>query len=194
MVSEQGVFTYKDKWLLIMDGFHPEAITSVVGNIMHLTAITTVNKDLITDSISVLSAFWTLAGRQFQEVAIFNNNSLDFTDQLYPNKKFGLNGRHINITTLFWGPFIHEVPTNNGTFYRGMCVEIMEAMAYKMNFTYDVIFPPDGMWGSLVDGLWNGFPRQLETKGAFISVAPLSASWLRDQVCLGTKSYTLLTV
>ena len=31
-------------------------------------------------------------------------------------------------------------------------------------FRYDVIFPPDRMWGSLVDGVWNGFPRLLQTK------------------------------
>lgn len=108
-----------------------------------------------------------------------------------------------------WGPFIHEVKTGNTTSYRGMCVEIMQAMAEKLNFTwvadslpeigraltrfregeglmsggrnavtrklafdwalsftcrYTVVFPPDGFWGSLVDGVWNGFPRQLETK------------------------------
>ena len=156
----------------------------MVGNITHLTAITQVNRDPVTgfNLVSVLSALWKSSGRSFQEVAIFKNNSLHFIDDLYPNGKFGFNGRHIQITTLFWGPFIHKVPTDNGTIYRGMCIEIMEAMSYKMNFTYDVIFPPDGMWGSLVDGVWNGFPRQLETKGAFISVSPLSQNWLRDEV------------
>ena len=32
------------------------------------------------------------------------------------------------------------------------------------DYRYDIIFPPDGMWGSLVDGVWYGFPRQLQTK------------------------------
>ena len=32
------------------------------------------------------------------------------------------------------------------------------------DYRYDIIFPPDGMWGSLVNGVWNGFPRQLQTK------------------------------
>ena len=34
----------------------------------------------------------------------------------------------------------------------------------SLDFSYDIIFPPDRMWGSLVNGVWNGFPRQLQTK------------------------------
>ena len=109
-MSEQGVFTYKDKWLLVTDGFHPDAVASLVGNITHLAAITTMNKDPVTgtDLVSILSAFWTPGGRQFHEVATFNNNSIHYIDELYPNEKFGFNGRHVEITTLFWGPFIHD--------------------------------------------------------------------------------------
>ena len=35
-----------------------------------------------------------------------------------------------------WGPFISEVTNGNVTSYRGMCVEIMEVLAFKLNFTY----------------------------------------------------------
>ena len=35
---------------------------------------------------------------------------------------------------------------------------------YLLGFRYDIIFPLDRMWGSLVNGVWNGFPRQLQTK------------------------------
>ncbi len=52
-------------------------------------------------TVSVFSAFWTPKGRHFQEVGTFINNSLQQIDQLYPNEKFGFNGRHIEITTLF---------------------------------------------------------------------------------------------
>lgn len=58
----------------------------------------------------------------------------------------------------------------------GSCHSIQQKLQYWGNIwhtlskhkasdcRYDIIFSPDGMWGSLVNGVWNGFPRQLQTK------------------------------
>ena len=55
----------------------------------------------ISDSCDAV--FYTLLyqhqGRQFQKIATYYNNSLMVTDKLFPNKRYGLNGRKLLIGT-----------------------------------------------------------------------------------------------
>ena len=52
-----------------------------------------------------------------------------------------------------------------------------------MNFTYTLIKPPDGQWGSIQpDGTWNGIIGELANQEIDISSAPLKVTEQRSAV------------
>ena len=48
-----------------------------------------------------LTHFGPTLGRHFQVIGVYCNETLDMFDDIFPNEKFGLNGRHLQISTLF---------------------------------------------------------------------------------------------
>ena len=42
---------------------------------------------------------WTDAGRQFQEVGTYGKSGLSLKQDIFPNYKYGFNGRHFSVST-----------------------------------------------------------------------------------------------
>jgi len=64
-------------------------------------------------------------------------------------------GLHFTVTTL---PNELEVIYDpNSMRYSGLCMNILDALAMSMNFTYDVIVPHDKEYGvQMANGSWSG--------------------------------------
>ena len=92
---------------------------------------------MVTEYILVSS----LLEEQLRPITLVDLDMLAPPRRLTPSPT-GNHGSATALTTQFipypnqWGPFINEVTDGNVTSYRGMCVESMEVLAFKLNFTY----------------------------------------------------------
>ena len=93
-----------------------------------------------------------------------------------------LSGQHLRVAINLWPPFITETHENGTQVYRGLCIDILEWLALHLNFTYSLVLPADGEWGSEVNGSWNGLVGLMERREADMVVAPLTNTWMRQQV------------
>ncbi|KAI9556298.1 hypothetical protein GHT06_018872 [Daphnia sinensis] len=73
-----------------------------------------------------------------------------------------MRGRHFIVGTSHVSPYIHiNYGGNKITHVHGFVHEIVVWMAEKHDFTFEYIVPPDGAFGALVNGSWNGLVRQV---------------------------------
>ncbi len=59
--------------------------------------------------------------------------------------------------------------------YDGLFVEVARLLQKRLNFKIQFVNPPDGLWGSLRNGSWNGLVRQLMEKEVDLS---LDLAWI----------------
>ncbi|CAC5388392.1 unnamed protein product [Mytilus coruscus] len=64
-----------------------------------------------------------------------------------------------------WKPFVEidEVTQE----YKGLTIELLKELSNRLNFTYELIHPPDGNWGvASNDNIWNGLLGQLQRRNS----------------------------
>ena len=104
-----------------------------------------------------------------------------FIAALFPNSQFKLNKKHIRMGTHTGGK-LFITKDKNGNFM-GMFADIIANMARSLNFTYDIMDPKDGKWGTLqADGSWNGLIGELHRKELEFVAAPLGRHPMRETV------------
>ncbi|RUS85248.1 hypothetical protein EGW08_007009 [Elysia chlorotica] len=107
--------------------------------------------------------------------------ALDLQQDVFPNIKFGFNGRLFVVTTTSWTPYVyrHVGPDGNVTF-SGFCVDMAAELSRTLNFTIRYTEPPDGYWGNDEgNGTWNGMVGQVEVD---MVVAPMGITEAREAV------------
>ncbi|XP_061189524.1 probable glutamate receptor [Saccostrea echinata] len=122
--------------------------------------------------------------REFEELNIdwdcFGNIKLD----LFPNAKFGFNGRQLLTTAIQYKSYV-ELAEEDGNLVvaGGVCGDIIRILCNKLNFTYRVIPPEDGQWGILMeDGNWTGMIGMLHRREVDIAMVPLTVQEDRKKV------------
>ena len=65
--------------------------------------------------------------------------------------------------------------------YSGLIFALLDAIAVKLNFTYEVREPADGLWGTKVGGEWSGMMRQVVDKDVFLAAASFAVSSERSK-------------
>lgn len=50
---------------------------------------------------------------------------------------------------------------NENNTYSGYCVDLIDALAISLNFTYEIQIPEDRRYGSIENGAWNGLMKEL---------------------------------
>ena len=73
--------------------------------------------------------------------------------EIFPNILTGLNNSTLTFTTLPWHTYIIKYKSG---LYTGYFIKLMDMIAEKLNFTYHIIAPDDGKYGSLQNGAWTG--------------------------------------
>ena len=60
--------------------------------------------------------------------------------------------------------------------YSGLVFALMDLIGRRLNFTYVVQEPADGLWGTFEDGHWNGMVRQLVDNEVTLAAAAFAVS------------------
>ncbi len=92
--DEQGVYVYKNKFLLILN--HPselKALQEAAVNIINLSAVS-LNGNFTT----IYNAFYTTSGREFQPVGRISARRVSMVDEIFANEKYHFNGRLLRIS------------------------------------------------------------------------------------------------
>ncbi|KAL3861017.1 hypothetical protein ACJMK2_007110 [Sinanodonta woodiana] len=116
-------------------------------------------------------------GRDFSPVGHINfAGNVTIYSNIFPNTKYKFNKRKMIVSTLEHSPFVIKTTDPNGTVrYGGMCIDLLEQLSNTLNFTYELIEPSDGVFGSRSpDGRWNGLVGQLERQEVDMVVATLT--------------------
>ena len=66
--------------------------------------------------------------------------------------------------------------------YSGLIFAMMDYIGIKLNFTYQVVEPADGLWGTRDGAEWNGMIGQLISKEVFVAAASFAVSKERQDV------------
>ena len=59
----------------------------------------------------------------------------------------------------------------NYTTYEGYCIDILNALASELKFTYEIEPCSDGAYGAVVNGRWNGMIGDLKRKVSLCSIS-----------------------
>ncbi|BFZ07498.1 hypothetical protein BsWGS_10536 [Bradybaena similaris] len=120
--------------------------------------------------------FGGLKGRYLNTVAMVNNARdvlLRGADAVFPNTLFALNNRTLKISTVQWDPFV--TITEKG--YDGLCMDMLKQMQVVLNFTAEIVEPPDEDWGRPMKNdskSFTGLVGQLQRQEVDMVVAPLT--------------------
>ncbi|XP_071080808.1 glutamate receptor ionotropic, kainate 3-like [Haliotis cracherodii] len=135
------------------------------------------------DNIEVNTLMWVPRGRQWRQVNMKTcREKCSLAAQIFPNSVTGYNGRQLTVALMEWRQFIIKSESNGSTIYKGHCIDLLDIMAYLLNFTYVLVEPPDRRWGVEIDGHWDGIVRQLIDREVDFTVAPLAMSSERQRV------------
>ncbi|XP_060070631.1 glutamate receptor ionotropic, kainate 1-like [Ylistrum balloti] len=146
---------------------------------MTMERILTYNK-MVCHWVSIEALMWTQTGRKFQTVGhIRDSGRLLTSGDIFPNTKFGFNGRKLLVSTNTWYPFVSK---HNETF-SGFCIDMLDHLAISLNFTYRLTMPADGAWGmEFENGSFNGLVGQMQRNEVDLTVAPMSIQTNREAV------------
>ncbi|KAL9962086.1 hypothetical protein ACROYT_G031156 [Oculina patagonica] len=105
-----------------------------------------------------------------------------------PSTKTGLQGRKLRAVVVEGAPFVMKIKGVDA--YEGYCIDLLNELARKLKFTYEIYPSPDGMYGAETeDGTWNGMIGELLSKRADIAVADLTITERREKLVDFTVPY-----
>ncbi|BFZ10288.1 hypothetical protein BsWGS_13327 [Bradybaena similaris] len=79
--------------------------------------------------------------------------------------------------------------------YEGFCVDLAKELAHIVGFNYRFQLVPDGNYGSRnAQGQWDGMVKELIDGRADLAIAPLTISYIREQVIDFTKPFLNLGI
>ena len=65
--------------------------------------------------------------------------------------------------------------------YSGLIFAMLDYIGQRLNFTYQVLEPADGLWGTYENGEWNGMIKQLVENEVMLAAASFAMSEERQQ-------------
>ncbi|CAH1253983.1 GRIA1 [Branchiostoma lanceolatum] len=99
--------------------------------------------------------------------------------------------RHFRVVTVLDAPFTMVEKNESGGYrYVGFCVDLINAIADHLGFTYELYEPEDGQYGAEKDdGTWSGMVGELISGRADIALAAMTISSKREKVIDFTARY-----
>lgn len=89
-----------------------------------------------------------------------------------------LSEQKLVVTTIMQEPFVMAKATGG---YEGFCIDLLEIVAGKLNFQYEIQLVKDGYYGlKSENGKWNGMLGELMRKEADLAFAPLTITRMRE--------------
>ena len=112
------------------------------------------------------------------------NNGLQISDRNIWKRRRSLEGYHFNVASIYSPPAITQVTdncTNTENCFKGMFADVWNSLSIEMNFTYTISVTSD-LFGSLVNGSFDGVVGMLQNGEADIAVADLTITNSRSSV------------
>ncbi|CAD5124605.1 DgyrCDS12875 [Dimorphilus gyrociliatus] len=103
-----------------------------------------------------------ISWQSFQRVLLFSAGALNSNNSKI-DRIFELDNVN-NVVTVEensierWPYFTHLDEYKN---YVGIAMDLLHFVSSDLNFTFDLFLPPDGKWGGIVNGRWDGMVREL---------------------------------
>ena len=159
----QGYFKYKYQWMLVTNYSSLDATS--LGDIMNLLVINT-DSNLFTAMFGM--------NRYLQKLKWPLEMHASY---IFPNLLTGYNSISIVFAIIPWPPYVIKQAWGD---YSGYYVHLMDMIAQKLNFKYQITESFDGQYGSIENGEWTGLIRQLMDMKADIA-GILTQSYERGQ-------------
>lgn len=136
-------------------------------------------------------------GHWYSEVNLFNSRLQLNAERRKSNRTkppFPLKGRTARVVMIQERPFTMMkrdwINRNGNDRFQGFAVDLIELVAKKLKFDYEIYLVHDGNFGSRQpNGEWNGMIGELLAGNATMSVAPLSINSDREEVVDFTKPF-----
>ncbi|XP_071524871.1 glutamate receptor U1-like [Panulirus ornatus] len=102
-----------------------------------------------------------------------------------------LSGRHMTVATINRPPFIVlETSGKEIVGATGFCIEMLREIAKRFNFTYTLVLPYDGNWGSpMKNGTFNGMVGMVQRQTVDFAIAGFTITYIRDTVIDFTHAF-----
>ncbi|XP_071086292.1 glutamate receptor-like [Haliotis cracherodii] len=113
-----------------------------------------------SSDVKISTLLWKSNSRKWSQIGDLRHNGdiyPAFISHLFPNTAYMLNGRKLKIGILEWQSFCKksDCSTNGSTVYSHVCKDLFDSLGEYLNFTYELIEPPDKSWGELSE-TWSG--------------------------------------
>ncbi|KAH9493111.1 Glutamate receptor ionotropic, kainate 1 [Bulinus truncatus] len=120
--------------------------------------------------------------------------NISYHDNHNSGNPFG--NKTLVVTSLKESPFLmdRENPTLDEP-YEGFCIDLTKELARIVGFNFRIELVPDGNYGSPnAHGEWDGMVREIIDRRADLAIAPLTITYLREQVIDFTKPFLNLGI
>ncbi|XP_071093135.1 glutamate receptor-like [Haliotis cracherodii] len=146
------------KWLFL--NVDPPLLTEVYADLDNIAIAVKERNISGRTNFKLSTLLWKPNNRKWSQIGDLKNNGDKypaFIAPLFPNTAYMLNGRKLKIGVLEWEQFCMKpvCPTNGSIVYTHICKDLFDSLGEHLNFTYELIEPPDKSWGELSE-TWNG--------------------------------------
>ncbi|XP_048258914.1 glutamate receptor ionotropic, delta-2-like [Haliotis rufescens] len=144
----------------------------------HFLRIVRREDDMRTVNTMLHTLLWKPHGRKLSSVQHDASH-----DDVFPNRKLGLNQRKLRAAALEWLPFVKRYEQKDGSVvYKQASIELANHLGSVLNFTYSVSEPADKEWGLPVSGNYTGMLGMLQRAEVDFVAVPVGYTQDRDLV------------
>ncbi|CAH1226185.1 GRIK2 [Branchiostoma lanceolatum] len=122
--------------------------------------------------------------------------ALNITDRSLSgsNVTNSLRNKTLIVTTILEKPYVMQRRSDEELLgndrFEGFCIDLLNEIAAILGFKYEIYLVPDGQYGApMEDGEWSGMVKELIDQRADLAVAPLTISFIREQVIDFSKPF-----
>ncbi|ELU16476.1 hypothetical protein CAPTEDRAFT_189588 [Capitella teleta] len=169
------VQTFLDEWVVFTDHVSRDIIEKHTKRIINIAFVTYKSHGCN----EVQSVIWS----NLQPTLVQSTWPLQSLDDLFPAKKFGLNGVQLRVAVMEWCPYLIKSSDAGCESYSGSYMDVLEMMATSMNFSFTCVEPPDGEWGVRhPNGSWSGLAGLMQRREGDMVATAFTETFLRSQV------------
>ncbi|ELU10600.1 hypothetical protein CAPTEDRAFT_216348 [Capitella teleta] len=128
-IGQHGYFTFLYQWVVFTDHVSRYIIEKHTKRIINIAFVTYKSHGCN----EVQSVIWS----NLQPTLVQSTWPLQSLDDLFPAKKFGLNGVQLRVAMMEWCPYLIKSSDAGCESYSGSYMDVLEMMATSMNFRYN---------------------------------------------------------
>ncbi|XP_071086433.1 probable glutamate receptor [Haliotis cracherodii] len=182
--SGQGtVLRHFSKWFFL--NVDPPLLSEVHADLDNIAVAVKEKNTSGRSNVKISTLLWKSNSRKWSQIGDLANNGdnyFAFIAPLFPNTAYMLNGRKLKIGVLEWQNFCKksDCSTNGSIVYSHVCKDLFDSLGEYLNFTYELIEPPDKSWGELSE-TWSGLLGMVARNDVDLAGIPYGISLTRSK-------------